>query len=259
MTNYYFVGSYLPDLRIGLPAEISFQDFDHLLQMNLSKRDYEKTIVLRRLWDIQNFRSFLQKEPLDPHGEFDVAEMEEALLQTHRMRFYVREYLEKYESDEERLRHFPELLAAYFREEAKRADGFLKELLNFQREFLLVTVAFRAKKMGRDLSAELQFENPEEPFIAQLLAYKDAPTFEPPEKYEELKGVFEEHADAPLALHQALCEYVFDSIDRMVGWQPFTIDRILGYLVQLILVEKWLELDKAKGVEIVDRFVKEKA
>lgn len=259
MPNYYFVGSYLPELCIGFPAEMSFQDFDQLLQMNLTRRDYEKTKVIRRLWDIENYRSFWRKEPLDPRGNMDEVGVEEALLHADGVPSYVRRYLEAYETTGERLEHFPELLSAYFREESRRAKGFIKQLLSFQREFLLVSVAFRAKAIGRDLALELQFEDPEEPFIAQLMAYKDAQTFEPPEKYEKLKSVFEEHIGAPLALHQALCEYVFDAIDKMVGLQPFTIDRILGYLVQLTLVEKWLEMDKAKGIEIVDRFVKEKA
>lgn len=259
MPNYYFVGSLLPELSIGHPVEITFKQFTRLLKLNLSDRDYAKTHVLRRFWDIENLRSYWKKEPIDPRGNLDEKELEDALLETEELPGYMQEYLDKYESVDQRLKYFPELMSAYYREEIKKADGFLKELLEFQRELRLVLVAFRAKKLGRDLEAELQFEDPEDPIVAQLLAYKDAPNFEPPEKFEDLKAVFEGHADTPLALHQALCEYIFERIDRMVGLQPFTLDRILGYLVQLSLVEKWLELDKAKGVEIVDRFVKEKA
>jgi hypothetical protein len=259
MTNYYFVGSLLPELRIGFPVEMNFAEFDRLLQMNLSKHDYEKTKILRRFWDIENLRSYWKKEPLDSRGNLNENEIEDAILETEALPPYIRNYLEKHADTPDRLTYFPALLSAYFKEEIKHADGFLKWLLEFQRELRLVLVAFRAKKLGRNLEAELQFEDPEDPFIIQLLAYKDAPVFEPPEKYEDVKALFTERADAPLALHQALCEYIFYTIDKKVGLHPFTIDRILGYLVQLSLAEKWLELDKAKGVEIVDRFVKEKA
>lgn len=259
MPEYYFVGSLLPDLQIGHPVEITFEEFDQLLRLNLSDKDYAKTKVLRRFWDIENLRSYWKKEPIDPRSNLNETEIEDALLETERLPAYIHDFLERHESDDERLKYFPELMSAYFREESKKADGFLKELLEFQREVRLVLVAFRAKKMGRQLEAELQFEDPEDPFILQLLAYKDASHFEPPEKYEALKTIFQEHSDSPMAVHQALCEYIFQSIDRMVGFGPFTINRILGYLVQLSLVEKWLELDKIKGIEIVDRFVKEKA
>lgn len=259
MSKYYFVGSYLPELKIGMPLEISFDDFDRLLRMNLSEHDYEKTKIIRRLWDIENLRSYWKKEPLDPRGNLDEKDIEEALLDGEGVPSYVRHFLDRHESDEQRLQFFPELISAYFREESKNASGFLKQILLFQRELLLTLVAFRAKKIGRSMALELQYEDPEDPFILELMAYKDAPAFEPPEKHENLKSIFEEHSEAPLEFHKALGEYTFDMIDQMVGLQLFTVDRILGYLVQLVLAEKWLELDKAKGTEIVDRFVKEKA
>ena len=37
----------------------------------------------------------------------------------------------------------------------------------------------------------------------------------------------------------------------------FSVERLLAYLMQLILVEKWFELDIDKGKEIVDIIVKE--
>lgn len=118
-------------------------------------------------------------------------------------------------------------------------------------------MAFRAKKLGRDVAYELQFEDPYNDFVAQILAQKDSKAYEPPEKYSDLKALFEEHYDAPLQLHQALFEYQFQLLDNWVGFDQFSIDRILAYTVQLILVEKWLELDKKKGMEIVENFMKE--
>jgi hypothetical protein len=43
----------------------------------------------------------------------------------------------------------------------------------------------------------------------------------------------------------------------MVGIDFFSINRLLGYMVQLIIVEKGLELDKKQGMEIVDTIVKD--
>lgn len=259
MPNYYFVGSLLPELQIGQPVDISFAEFDRLLQMNLSAKDYERTKVLRRFWDLENLRSYWKKEPLDPHGQLNEKELEEALLNGEGLPRYVRSFLEEYENDAQRLAHFPRLMTAYYQEEVLLADGFLKTLLRFQREMRLLLVAWRAKKLGRNLEQELQFEDPEDPFVVQLLTYDRARGLELPEQYEPLRAIFNEHAEQPMALHQALCEYIFNTIDKMIELQPFSLDRILGYLVQLSLAEKWLQLDKAKGVEVVDRFVKEKA
>lgn len=259
MSNYYFVGSLLPDIKIGQPVEMSFKEFDRLLKLNLSNHDYAKTVILRRFWDIENIRAYVKRDQLDMRGNFDEKELQDIFIETEEQPGYLRDFLTKHETDSARLTFFPELLSFYFREEEKQSTGFLKELLQFQRQLKLILVAFRAKKLGRNLEQEFQFESFEDPFIIQLLTFKDAPHLELPEKYEALKKIFKEYSDNPLALHQAICEYVFAEIDQMVGLDPFTLDRILGYLIQLSLAEKWMELDVAKGVEIVDRFVKEKA
>ena len=43
-----------------------------------------------------------------------------------------------------------------------------------EREIRLILVALRAKKFGRDLLLELQYEDSDTDFIAQMLAQKDA-------------------------------------------------------------------------------------
>ena len=130
--------------------------------------------------------------------------------------------------------------------------------LNFERELRLVMAAFRAKKLRYDLSVELQYEDPEEELIAQLLAQRDAKTFEPPEKYQEIKTIFEKEGDHPLALQKAIDQYRFEKIENLIDMADiFSIERILAYLLQFIIIEKWFELDKDKGIDIVDTILKE--
>ncbi|MFQ5728988.1 MAG: DUF2764 family protein, partial [Waddliaceae bacterium] len=141
--------------------------------------------------------------------------------------------------------------------EIQLAEDFVQEYLAFEREWRLVLTGFRAKKLGRDVTAELQFEDPYDEVVAQILAQKDAKTYEPPIRYSDLKTLFEEHYGAPMDLYQALCEYRFRKIEAMYGIDVFSIGRILAYLAQLIIVEKWLDLDKKQGLQVVDAIVKE--
>ena len=57
-----------------------------------------------------------------------------------------------------------------------------------------------------------------------------------------------------LALEKALDEYRFETIDSFVDMADvFSIERMLAYFVQFLIVEKWFEMDKAKGdIEIVE-------
>jgi hypothetical protein len=256
MTNYYYVTSSFPEVRIGGTTDINFRQLNLLLQDNLSKDDLEKTRVIRRLYDLYNIRSLWLKEELTLYGNYNDVELEDALIAQSVLPKYVFDYLEKYPTNDERIKHFPELIHNYFNIEIEKADGFLKKYLIFERDWRLVFAAFRAKKLGRDILEELQYEDPNRNLIAQILAQKDAKTFEPPFEYEELKPIFEANQDSPLALQQALDSYRFEKINSLLGVDMFSINRILGYMAQLILVEEWLKLDKEKGLEIVENIAK---
>lgn len=258
MAKYYFVGTLLPTLSFDAPPEMSFAQFKVLLRDNLTPKDYEKTLVLRRFYDILNLRSWWLGEDLDPKGELTPDAFEEALVSRVGFPDYVYEFVDKYQKKEDRIHHFPFLLAKFFQSSEILKDPFLRNYLSFERELRLIMTAFRAKKLGRDLSVELQYENPEEDLIAQLLAQQDAKSYEPPEKYKDLKMLFEKHGDNPLALQRALDEYRFETIENLVDMADlFSIERILAFFTQFIIVEKWFELDKAKGIQIVDTIVKE--
>lgn len=257
MTEYYYVGSALPELQIGHPPEVSSREFIRLCQENLTDADLEKLGVYRRLYDMENILAFWKKEELDSRSNYNANDLEDALFTREGLPDYVYDYLEKYETREERIRRFPELMAAYFRHELERSTGFLHELLKFEREWRLVFAGFRAKELEKDLANELQFEDPEDELVAQILAQKDAKQYEPPARYSDLKALFEQHRQNPLELHQALCEYRFTKIAKLYGLDVFTMHRLLGYFVQLTIVEKWMELDRQKGLEIVDTIVKE--
>ena len=255
--QYYFLAASLPELQVGEPPDITFGVLDFVMKVNLKNGDMAQSVVIRRYYDIENIRNFFMEAPLDPYGHYNANDLEEAILTRMGFPEYVYEFLEKYKAREDRLQNFPALIAAYFRNEIAAAEGFLKEFLTFEREWRLVLTGFRAKKLGRDLASELQFEDPYNEVVAQILAQKDAATYEPPTGYGDLKALFEEHYDAPLELHQALCEYRFRKIDLMYGIDLFSIGRILAYLAQLIIVEQWMELDKTKGIQVVDATVKE--
>ena len=215
--DYYYLATSLPELKLGAPPEMSFADLVFLMKENLSAEDLLKTRVIRLFFDIENIRNFWRKEPFDVHGNFDPNALEEALLTGFGFPSYVYDFLEKHDELEDRLRHFPFLIATFFREEIAKADGFLKKYLVFERELRLILVAFRAKKFGQDILVEMQYENPDDTLVAQILSQKDAKTYDPPEKYESLKPLFEELADDPAALNKALFEYRFQKVDEMVG------------------------------------------
>ena len=250
MTEYYFIGAALPPLASGVKPELSFKEFHEMLVANLTASDLKKVDDLLWTIDLANIRAFWLGQPLDERGTYSPKELEEALLVRESFPPYLNDFLDRYESIADRLRYFPSLYTSMYKDlETKSKSGFLHYYYTLEREIRLVWTALRAKKTGRDIVRELQFEDPVDPFVMAILAQKDSADYTPPPEYEELKTLFLENINEPKKLHLALLEYRFKKLEQ---YEPFSMDRILSYMVQLMIVESWEALDQELGNTIVE-------
>lgn len=247
MGNYYFVVASLPPLSLQEKPQISFAELMTRLEMNLSKKDLEKTTVLRRIVDIYNIRALLTEEPIDLRGNLNEKELDEALLVHAVLPDYVFDFLDQFEKTADKVRHFHGLLARFFNEETPKQKGFLQKYLTFEREWRLVLLAIRAKQLGRDLIRELQFEDPTDPLVAQILAQKDSEVYEPPMEYAEIKEIIASCYADPWAENKAFAEYRFRKIEELSENGVFTIEKILSYMAQLMIIEGMNELDEEEA------------
>lgn len=254
MKNYYFLVPSLPPLSLQSKPDITFEKLADRLEISLTKKDLEKTRVLRRFVDINNIRSLLLEEKIDPRGNLNEKELDEALLIKNVLPQYVFDFLDQFEKVSDRIRNFSGLLSLYFSMEIPKAEGFLKKYLQFERESRLVLLALRAKQLGRDVAKELQFEDSTDPMIAQILAQKDADQYEPPVEYQELKDLIASCYGDPWLENRVFAEYRFKKIDEISEKQQFSIDQILAYMAKLMIVEYLLELDEERGKSILDTF-----
>jgi len=259
VSDFYFLNASLPPIRIGEPLELSHYDFSFLIKVNLNKTDLDKIAVIRRFFDIQNTRYLWMGQPLDSYGSMNQDELEDSLVTGIGIPDYLYEFVEKYDEKEERLHYFPQLISQFFATEIPRTSGFLHDYLVFEKDWRLVFSALRAKRLHRDIMAELQYEDPHDDLVSQIIAQKDSQTYEPPARYEKIKGLYESYAENPTELYQALAEFRFSVVEEMLGVDTFSIERVIGYLIQLIIAEKWLSLDKQKGKEILESIVREKS
>src|ERR1700733_7775476 len=233
MVQYYFLATILPDIQLGKAPELEEEEFLNLLDDNLSTRDKEKVKALRWLYDIYNIRAYRLGLPLDPWGNLNEEQLQEALLIG---RGALPEYLHKAlgidDEDKTIETDFPYLLDLYFRETEHEFTGFVSLYVDFERSLRLILAAYRAKKLGRDLRKEMQLKDPDEEIVAQLIAFQDAKTFEPPPEFEDLKPILDRDYSSPKAFQKALIEYRFMKLDSMIDLNVFSSDRILFYLIQ---------------------------
>lgn len=258
MFRYYFLASLLPSiLTLDTLPEVAFWEFNELCRNNLNPQDLEKTKTIRRYIDIKNLRPFWQGKELDPHGNYTSKELDAHLLLEVGFPEYVFQFLRDHETVEERLDYFPKLLAQFYQEEIENADHFLKNFLIFERDWRLVLVALRAKAYQKDLNWELQHEDPFDDTIAYMLKQNELKDFTPPDGYEDLKVIYEGSKNDPLKLHWETGVWRLKKIQSFVEGGSFSIDNILSYLAQLIIVENWMKLSQEDGMSIVRNIMKE--
>ncbi len=261
MKQYYYLSIVLPKLVLDEKPEISFHEFDQLLQENLTPSDFDKMRRMRWFYDLRNVRAYWKKEPLDYWGTLNENQLEDALLtrEGNELPGYLYDYLNEYDSPEERQRHFSKVISTYFAEEASQNTGFLRDYRAFERNIRLIMTAYRARRLGRDLEVEFEYEDPEDDIVAQLLEHKDSKEFELPEGFEDFKPVLQLYDSSPLKLQKAVMEYVFNWIEDRLQFDYFSINHILGYMARFILIERFMRLDKEKGLNILENVVKEKS
>jgi hypothetical protein len=255
VANYYFLAASLPPLVLGEKPDFSFEELSNRLAINLTKDDFEKSVILRRAIDLNNIRALFLEESIDPRGNLNEKELDEALLFQDGLPLYVFDFLDRYEGVSEKLKMFSGLFSTFYSEEILRQEGFLKKYFMFEREWRLVLLALRARDLGRDITRELQFEDMSDPLVAQILAERDAPLFEPPVEYISLKEKFLACGPDPWQQYREVVRWRFEKLEELATKPLFSIDWILSYMARLILVEQWNELDEAKGKMILDAFV----
>ncbi len=255
MANYYFTAASLPPLTLGERPELSFEELLGRLEINLTKDDVKQKETFLRYIDLNNIRALFLEEEVDPRGNLNEKQLDEALLLKSGLPLYVFDFLDQFETISEKLRQFSGLFSSFFNEEIPKASGFLKAYFTFEREWKLVMTAIRAKQQGRDVLPELQFEDSSDPLVASILAQKDAETFDPPVEYLSLKEKFLSCGPDPWQQYKVVAEWRFRQIEELVDRPLFSIDWIISYMAQLLLVEHWAELDETKGKMILDAFV----
>jgi len=256
MSRYFFLGSILPSIRVGSEPGILFDDLMTLYKDNLGSSDLEKVKAIRGYIDLKNIQNLLKKEEIDHRGNLSEKELDEAIINQEGLPSYLFDFLEEYQEVPEQLRNYSKVFISFFKQMDKKHRGFLREYFRFERSWRVLLAGYRAKKLGVDPAVALQHEDFHDPLIAEILAQKDAPFFEFPFEYVELGEKLKDVGQEPDKQYQLMADFRFHRIRDMVQDHPFSIDYLLGYLVQLMIVEDVFALDEKRGSENLNEMVK---
>jgi hypothetical protein len=252
MKKYYFTSCTLPKLSLGVKPDISFEEVERLLEVNLSKRDKGVLKTFKGYIDIKNLKSLFLNRELDPRGNMDKKEIGEAFLVENFFPFFVFEFLKKYK-EEERAKNFYLILSSFLNYQmALSKNDFLRFYFKLERDMRIIFSALRAFELNRDITKELEFEDKTDPLVEFIFSQKGEKSLEVPKEYEELKTIFLKNREDPKNLNFEFLNYRFQKINERSEKYFFDISSILGYLATLIIVEDYFKLDKMQGKLIMN-------
>src|SRR3990167_6765166 len=126
MNKYYYLGCALPKISLKSKPEISFEEFKFMLNINLNEKDLEKIRIFQNFIDINNLKLLWQNQEIDPRGSLNLAELEDIILMQDVLPEFVFEFIDRYDSTEDKLKYFSFLLSSYFRMIISEYSGFLQ-------------------------------------------------------------------------------------------------------------------------------------
>lgn len=263
MTQYYFLSSFLSARRFDDPLEYSFETIDDFLAWNLSKRDWNNYVVLKRFFDLENFAFFWANKPIVQHfGEVTPENVERLLYlqqwsDSSEFEDFFKDYLFLYKTHEERLENFSSLVRHFLSFYQTSSSLFLQSYFTFKQQLRVVLAGLRARVMHEDVSYVLRDENATDDVVLHVLMQKDAPQYELPPMFSDLKDLLEDYGRLSQSLHRSLFFYEFHKIEEMTRDSYFDSKVILGRAAAYLLAIRYNAVDVEKGKQIINLMEKE--
>lgn len=238
--SHFFLSSFLPPLDLKVKVDLSFEELMTILRENLSLSELEEVKELRTYIDLLNLERLYLHEAIDPFGNLT----EEELRQEEKLPLYVQDILAACDTEEQKLKLCPQVMIRFYEESH---PGFLKIFLEFERNFRLALLAFRCKRLGIDPVIELKEEDPKDFMVAEILASKDHPAYEMPFEFEDFGPI----PDHPMQQYLKIAEYRFQKVEDLLQGDLCSMDAILGYLVQFMIVKNYHALNDQRGSQLL--------
>lgn len=262
---YYCFIAGLPDLIFeDSKFKFTLQAFKQELELELTPADYSLVQLLFLPYDHENLINHLLKKG-DEHNplcnfttdDFDeqisrlsVAPERKPLLPEYLVRFIKDFYDEEKENKEEEFERI--LMEGYYDHILQTDNPFLRQWFEFELNAKNILTALICRKYHIEVTQELIGSNPlvqelidagkknidimiEDDYLNEIMKLSEIEDFYQRErKYDLLQ---------------------WDYIDEHTFFYYFTIDKILGYLIKLFIVFRWIELHKETGREMFEKLI----
>lgn len=267
--NYYYLVASLKEYQIdsqikgfdavAIRAEISEQ---------ISKSDRKLLDLLYKRYDVENILSAIEGKSAHNHLGNLSAESIQQMIEKPEISdspfghiIYIYDQINKHKNtastnqqDEDvewsidtQLSLPHQLWKTYYNTCAQSRSSFLREWSKFELTQRNITAAVGARKMGINPKDVLVGDGE----IVNSLSKSQAADFGLKghvEYIDQLLQILD--SDNLLEKEKRIDKMRWDMIDQMLTYEYFTMNRILGYMVKINIIDRWLRLDKSEGEQM---------
>jgi len=250
-TEYHFLVAGLPDLILDEGRlKVSLGDLKSELQQHVNVADFKLIEYLFLEFDNANLLNLLKKNDFefDLRGNYSQEILEGQLKEIDgSLPTYMNKFIESFKADD---RPGPDIsweniLENYFYQYLINTDNaFLRSWYIYQLNKKNVISALVCKRFDMPMEKQLIGSNDINDSLQRSNARDFGITQEFPE-IEKILGAFE--SETLLLREKALDLIDWQWIDENVFFHYFTIERLIAFMLQFAMVERWMGLDSDEG------------
>jgi hypothetical protein len=265
--NYYCLVAGFPDL-IPDDRKLHFSSVElrNYLREELHSSDFDLVELSYLPWDHENLINLLfeSKFEWDERGNYSRDELEQFVdkkqfeyIDASAFPTYFIDFIEFYHDDEE---EFPKIAAVKFLTEgwyktlAESGNDFVTEFGEFKQNMANIMLALNGRK--HDIPFEEAIIGDDE--VTHALKRSRARDFGLANEINDIETIVQIfEIDNILDRELKLDNHTWQFIDEITFFNYFTVEKILGFVQKIFIVERWFELDKEIGQQIFNRLLEE--
>lgn len=255
--NYYCLIAGLPDLIADdnkIPFMIS--DFREEILLYLTKNDLKLVDLFFLQEDNKTLLSLLNKRELNGStaGNYSPTYIEDRLKEPRDLPSYMIEFIKnnkdekkKYDVSDEN-----ELTWMFFDFVNKTKSKFIRDYFTFDMNLRNLTTALNCRKYDRALQKEIIGDNQ----FAKALRTSKLKDFGLTDDYpfvERVISFFDNPAMIEKERQLDLLRWEF--LDEKTTFEYFSIDKVLSFLIRLLIIERWSKLDTESGKKVFNGLI----
>lgn len=265
--NYYSLVAGLPDILLG-DKKTTFSSVSLLNQLKdeLVPLDYLLAKSLYLPFDHTNYlnKKYGSAADFDERGVYSEEDIEKLLskrtidtLDEQDFPLYLIELAEELERQDSLNRSEAEvkLTQAYHDYMLSFNNAFISNYMSFKRNMKNVFIALHGRKYGVDVYHEFVIGSG---VIVEALRKSRARDFGLAGEIERLDGMLKLFEETDLQNRGFKIDQLkWDYIEEISFFNYFTIEKVLGFILKLFMVERWMKLSAEEGRKLFERLLQD--